>query len=101
MKSHLPVRAALLKRKTYEAPAKGRATKTRRDLNENTAGCGPAVPRALAKLPPQQLAMYPEYQKPADRIARHLGVRTEELLLNNGGGDALRVFFGRLGGPRS
>src|SRR6266853_3821279 len=93
MKPHLPVRAAILKRKTYEAPAEGRANKIRLDFNENTAGCGPAVLRALAKLTPQQLAMYPEYQKPTSGIARQFGVRTEELLLTNGGDDALRVFF--------
>ncbi len=42
-------------------PAEGRADKLRLDFNENTSGCGPAVPRALHKLTPQQLAMYPEY----------------------------------------
>jgi histidinol-phosphate aminotransferase len=93
MKFRLPVRPAILKRKTYEAPAEGRAGTIRLDFNENTAGCGPAVLRALAKLAPQHLAMYPEYQKPTERIARHLRVRPEELLLTNGGDDALRVFF--------
>jgi len=101
MKTRLPVRAAILKRKTYEAPAEGRAGQIRLDFNENTAGCGPAVLRALAKLTPQQLAMYPEYQKPTERIARYLGVRTEELLLTNGGDDALRVFFDTFVEPRS
>ncbi|HEY1424813.1 MAG TPA: histidinol-phosphate transaminase [Candidatus Acidoferrum sp.] len=101
MKSRLPVRTAILKRKTYEAPAEGRAGKIRLDFNENTAGCGPAVVRALAKLTPQQLAMYPEYQAPTSRIARYLGVRTEELLLTNGGDDALRVFFDTFVEPRS
>jgi histidinol-phosphate aminotransferase len=101
MKSRLPVRAAILKRKTYEAPAEGRANKMRLDFNENTTGCGPAVLRALAKLTPQQFAMYPEYQKPTARIARQLGVRTEELLLTNGGDDALRVFFDTFVEPRS
>src|SRR5216683_7709664 len=101
MKPHLPVRAAILKRKTYEAPAEGRANKIRLDFNENTAGCGPAVLRALAKLTSQQLAMYPEYQKPTSGIARQFGVRTEELLLTNGGDDALRVFFDTFVEPRS
>jgi histidinol-phosphate aminotransferase len=101
MKTRLPVRAAILKRKTYEAPAEGRANKIRLDFNENTAGCGPAVLRALAELTPQQLAMYPEYQKPTARIARHLGLRPEELLLTNGGDDALRVFFDTFVEPRS
>jgi histidinol-phosphate aminotransferase len=101
MKPRLPVRAAILKRQTYEAPAEGRANKIRLDFNENTAGCGPTALRALAKLSPQQLAMYPEYQKPTASIARHLGVRTEELLLTNGGDDALRVFFDTFVEPRS
>src|SRR5207237_6111194 len=60
-----------------------------------------AVLRALAKLSGQQLAMYPEYQAPTARIARHFGVRTEELLLTNGGDDALRVFFDTFVEPRS
>jgi histidinol-phosphate aminotransferase len=45
--------------------------------------------------------MYPEYQKPTARIARHFGVRTEELLLTNGGDDALRVFFDTFVEPHS
>jgi histidinol-phosphate aminotransferase len=93
MRVHLPVREALLNRRTYEAPAEGRSDKLRLDFNENTAGCSPAVRRALAKLTTKQLAMYPEYQAPTQRIARHFGVRPEELLLANGGDDALRVFF--------
>ncbi len=93
MRVHLPVRKAILNRRTYEAPAEGRSNKLRLDFNENTAGCSPAVRRALAKLTTKQLAMYPEYQAPTQRIARYFGIRPEELLLTNGGDDALRVFF--------
>jgi histidinol-phosphate aminotransferase len=93
VKVHLPVCKAILNRRTYEAPAEGRSNKLRLDFNENTTGCSPAVKRALAKLTTKQLAMYPEYQAPTQRIARRLGVRPEELLLTNGGDDALRVFF--------
>jgi len=93
MKIKLPVRLAILNRRTYEAPAEGRADKLRLDFNENTSGCSPAVRRALAKLTTKQLAMYPEYQAPTRRIAQHFGVRPQELLLTNGGDDALRVFF--------
>jgi histidinol-phosphate aminotransferase len=101
MKTALPVRDAIRKRKTYEAPAEGRYGKVRLDFNENTAGCGTAVLRALAKLTPQQFAMYPEYQRPTARIARALGVQQEELLLTNGGDDALRVFFDTFVEPKS
>src|SRR5437588_11914580 len=41
----------------------------------------------------KQLAMYTEYQAQTARLARYFCVRPEELLLTNGGDDALRVFF--------
>lgn len=93
MKCRLPVRRAILKRRTYEAPAEGRSNKLRLDFNENTSGCSPAVRRALTKLSAKQIAMYPEYQAPTERLARYFGVRPQELVLANGGDDALRVFF--------
>ena len=36
MKAQLPVRKAILERKTYDAPAERRAGKIRLDFNENT-----------------------------------------------------------------
>lgn len=93
MNAQLPVRKAILDRKTYEAPAEGRSKKIRLDFNENTAGCSRAVIRALGKVSPRVVAMYPEYQKPTQRLAKYFGVKPEELLLTNGGDDALRVFF--------
>ncbi len=93
MKVHLPVRKAILNRRTYEAPAEGRSDKLRLDFNENTSGCSPAVRRALAQLTTKQVAMYPEYRAPTRRIARRFGLRPEEFMLTNGGDDALRVFF--------
>jgi len=93
MKPQLPVRQAILDRRTYEPPGEGRADKLRLDFNENTAGCSPKVQRALAKLTPKFLSMYPEYDRAARRLARHFRVAPEELLLTNGGDDALRLFF--------
>ena len=92
MRVQLPVRQAILDRRTYEPPGEGRADKLRLDFNENTAGCSPAVPRALGKLSTKTLAMYPEYERGTKRLARHYGVKPEELMLTNGGDDALRVF---------
>ena len=93
MTARLPVRKAIIERRTYEAPAEGREGKVRLDFNENTAGCSPAVIRALGKMSRKQIAMYPEYQRSTERLARHFGVRPSKLLLTNGGDDALRVFF--------
>jgi histidinol-phosphate aminotransferase len=101
MKVWLPVRKAILRRKRYEAPAEGRLNKLRLDFNENTSGCGPAVLRAMRKLTPKQLAMYPEYAESTRRIASYFGVAAEELLLTNGGDDALRVFFDAFVEPAS
>lgn len=93
MKAGLPVRKAILSRQTYEAPSEGRWGKIRLDFNENTSGCSPAVRKALAKLDTKAIAMYPEYADGTKELARYFRVRTEELLLTNGGDDALRVFF--------
>jgi histidinol-phosphate aminotransferase len=93
MKLHLPVRKAILLRRTYEAPAEGRAGKIRLDFNENTRGCSPAARKALARLTAKQIATYPEYEVPTRKLARYFRVHPDELLLTNGGDDALRVFF--------
>src|SRR5258706_280523 len=93
MTVQVPVRKAILERRTYDAPAEGREGKVRLDFNETTAGCSPAVTRALRKISTKQLAMYPEYERRSARLARYFGVEREELLLTNGGDDALRVFF--------
>src|SRR5271154_834686 len=93
MKPRLPVRRAILERKTYDAPAEGRAGKIRLDFNENTTGCSPAARKALARLTAKEIATYPEYEVPTRKLARYFRVDPSELLLTNGGDDALRVFF--------
>jgi histidinol-phosphate aminotransferase len=101
MTVQVPVRKAILERRTYDAPAEGREGKVRLDFNENTAGCSPAVTRALRKISTKQLAMYPEYERRSVRLARYFGVDRGELLLTNGGDDALRVFFDTFVDPGS
>ena len=101
MKARLPVRQAILDRRTYEAPAEGRWSKIRLDFNENTSGCSKDALAALRRLSARQLAMYPEYQAPTKVLAHYFGVRPAELLLTNGGDDALRVFFDTFVEPRS
>lgn len=93
MKVKLPVRRAILERKTYEPPAEGREGKIRLDFNENTAGCSEAVRKAIAKLTSKQIAMYPEVLQGTAKLARYFGAGPEEVVLTNGGDDALRVFF--------
>jgi histidinol-phosphate aminotransferase len=101
MKVHLPVRRAILLRRTYEAPAEGRAGKIRLDFNENTSGCSHAARKALARLTVKEIATYPEYEVPTRKLARYFRVNRDELLLTNGGDDALRVFFDTFVEPRT
>jgi histidinol-phosphate aminotransferase len=98
---HLPVRKAILARKTYEAPAEGRRGKIRLDFNENTTGCSVAARKALARLAAKEIAAYPEYEVSTRKVARYFRVDPEELLLANGGDDALRVFFDTFVEPRT
>ena len=93
MSVRLPVRDAILKRQTYEAPAEGRRGKIRLDFNENTTGCSEAARKALARVSAKEWAMYPEYEEPTKMLARYFRVHPEEIALTNGGDDALRVFF--------
>jgi len=101
VKTRLPVRKAILLRRTYEAPAEGRKRKIRLDFNENTYGCSAAARKALARLTAKEIATYPEYAESTRKIARYFRVRLDELLLTNGGDDALRVFFDTFAEPGS
>ncbi len=53
-------------------------------LNENTAGCSPAVVAAVQALTRQDLATYPDYDAASRACAAFLGVTTESLVLTNG-----------------
>lgn len=53
-------------------------------LNENTAGCSPAVLAALAALSREDIAFYPDYEAVYRETAAWLGVPEPALLLTNG-----------------
>lgn len=89
----VPMRASVRNLAPYVAPEEGREGKLRLDFNENTVGCSPAVLRALRRITPEQLAIYPEYESATRRIARHFGVRPAEMLFSNGVDDALRLIM--------
>lgn len=101
MKPRPVVRPQLAGLRSYEAPEDGRGNAIRLDLNENTAGCSPAVRRALGRISTQQIAMYPEYGRITAKLAKVFGVAASELILTNGADDALRVFFDAFVEPRS
>ncbi|HLJ22731.1 MAG TPA: histidinol-phosphate transaminase [Candidatus Acidoferrales bacterium] len=87
----IPIRKAVLGLAPYNAPKEGRAAKLRLDFNENTVGCSPAVVRALSRMTPKEMAIYPEYQQTTRRLAKFFGVRPAEMHLTNGIDDALHL----------
>lgn len=91
MKGAIPVRRAVERMRAYNPPLEGRTDKLRLDFNENPIGCSPAVRRALAKLSAASISAYPEQETVRRKVARHFGVRPEELLLTNGTDEALSL----------
>ncbi len=53
-------------------------------LNENTAGCSPAVIEAMQTLTRHDVAIYPDYSAAIEACALRLGVGQQSLLLTNG-----------------
>ena len=53
-------------------------------LNENTAGCSPAVFEALGRLGRTDAGFYPDYDAARAAVARHLDVPDDFVLLTNG-----------------
>ena len=53
-------------------------------LNENTAGCSPAVLEALRALGRSDAGFYPDYDAATEAVASCFGVRPEYVLLTNG-----------------
>jgi len=53
-------------------------------LNENTAGCSPAVLQTLRALGRQDAGFYPDYDAARGAVARHFGVPVDHVLLTNG-----------------
>jgi len=85
------IRRAVERMRPYHPPLEGRTDKLRMDFNENPIGCSPAVRRALIQLATFSISAYPEQEAIRRKVARHFGVRSEELLLTNGTDEALSL----------
>lgn len=85
-------RHSVMKMKPYAPPAADRAEKVRLDFNENTVGCSPKVAEYLKSVLTQPLlSVYPEYEETRPALAKHLGVKPEELVLTNGTDEAIQL----------
>src|ERR1700754_2253290 len=83
-------RKAVLEMPEYHPPLAGR-TALRLDFNENTFGPSPRVMEKLRGVTAEDLTKYPE-REPAERIvAKHFGLRGEQVLLTNGVDEAIHL----------
>lgn len=78
-------REAVVKMAPYNPPLEGRGEKLRLDFNENVSGCSPKVLEVLRNATTREfVATYPEYEAARRRLADHLGVTADELILGAG-----------------
>src|SRR5271155_1235297 len=83
-------RAAVRRMHAYHPPLSGRQG-LRLDFNENTVACSPRVLEALAAIAAADLAKYPERGKVEAKVAQHLGLDPDQVLLTNGVDEAIHV----------
>ncbi len=86
-------RKAIEKMKPYNPPLEGRRGLIRLDFNENTVGCSPNVLEAMRKISADEIATYPEYSKFKRKLANYLGIKEDELMVNNATDESIMVIM--------
>lgn len=89
MKTSVPIPERVKRLALYFAPSERRGRAMRLDFNENTIGAPRAAMKAIRRLTPDQIAMYPEYEEVSARLAKHFAVRPAEMHLTNGADGAI------------
>ena len=83
-------RAAVQRMRAYHPPL-GNRNGLRLDFNENTVACSPRVLEALARVAAADLTRYPEREAVETKVAAHLSLQPEQVLLTNGVDEAIHV----------
>jgi histidinol-phosphate aminotransferase len=83
-------RIAVQRMHAYHPPLSGRQG-MRLDFNENTVACSPRVIEALTAIAASDLARYPERAVVEAKVAQHLGLEADQVLLTNGVDEAIHV----------
>lgn len=78
----------------YSGPGSGRLGKLRLDFNENTRGCSTKVLDALRSASAESVSAYPEQDEFRKNLARYLRLKPTQVLLTNGGDEAIRLVLG-------
>lgn len=85
-------RKAVERVEEYKPQPEGRLGLLRLDLNENTLGCPAGLVRTMRRLiSPEWCAVYPEYEKSHQALARYFGVLPSELVMTNAVDDAIML----------
>jgi histidinol-phosphate aminotransferase len=71
-----PARPEVESLQAYSAPLEGRRGLLRLDFNENTIGPSPRVVEALRAMPPEHIAIYPEYDGLREAVVANLADRS-------------------------
>lgn len=82
--------AAVRRMKEYHPPL-GDRSGLRLDFNENTFACSPRVLEALSRITRADLTRYPERESVENRVAAHLGLKPQHVLLTNGVDEAIHL----------
>ncbi len=85
-------RARVRAMKEYHPPL-GCRDALRLDFNENTVACAPAVREVLVRISAGDLTRYPERGTVEAQLARHLGLKPEQVVLTNGVDEGIHVLF--------
>ncbi|HEY2857677.1 MAG TPA: histidinol-phosphate transaminase [Terracidiphilus sp.] len=85
-------RARVQAMKEYHPPL-GCRDALRLDFNENTIACSAAVRDVLSQISAGDLTRYPERESVEAKVAEHLRIRPEQLLLTNGVDEAIHFLF--------
>lgn len=85
-------RARVRAMKEYHPPL-GSRDALRLDFNENTLDCSPKVREKLMHIAAGALTCYPEREPVEARVATHLGLEANQVVLTNGVDEAIHVLF--------
>lgn len=77
----------------YQVSPFSRKHKIRLDFNENRLGCSPSVMKAIKNISHDDLEAYPEYEALLEKLARHLRLPSEKMILTNGGDEAIQCIM--------
>jgi histidinol-phosphate aminotransferase len=88
----LKPRKCLLTLPAYSSPVTPAPLELRLDLNESTTGCSPRVLEKIKSMDAQKLALYAPRDLGEKMVATVMGRPPAQLLLTNGGDEAIDIF---------